>query len=161
MTSMFGSSNTFPDQPVNPPMTFEDSVSNASHSWCAERSPVPTQFAHILPPRRVPPIDERLGTMLPFLFQTLAGMHAAVISLPPSWPQSRMSKMLINGSRTRVINLGIPAGLYMLLRSAISLAGDAELMVRCLVQPGVELAELAQPFAELQRALGLYRPIRN
>jgi len=107
----------------------------------------------------LPVVDEQLGKLIPFLFQTLEGLHFAVNNFPATWPSHQIPPVTNHGSSNLVIGFDLEAGQYMILRSAISLAGDAFLLCRTMKK--LNSGELASPLDTLFTALEKYWPIRN
>ncbi|MYM31472.1 hypothetical protein GTP58_24365 [Duganella sp. CY15W] len=110
-----------------------------------------------LPPEHVP---SGCVSLLFFVSQELDSLYSQVIDFPDFWANHPVTSAWIEEcNSTKVIQLPSEPNMYALLRSAIAIAGDIEILLRTALKIG---SGILQPGVEtLHAAASQFRPIRN
>jgi hypothetical protein len=104
-------------------------------------------------------VDWQVSNLAPYLFELMKSLAVVVNNIPETWPNLGVSGMQLGGKQTTCINFTQSPKDHMLLRSAISLTGDAHCVTKCLRT--MKIGSLKQPIDNLHAELDKLRDFRN
>ncbi|MHA3736088.1 hypothetical protein ACXR0M_10455 [Pseudomonas sp. Eth.TT006] len=117
-------------------------IASAIHEWCGNNG-----------------IDHEVTNLAPYLIELMQSLEVVVHNMPDTWSNLGMAGMRLGGTGTTSINFTQSPGEHMLLRSAISITGDAFCVTKCL--KGLQIGNIEVPIDNLHAELGKLRDFRN
>lgn len=114
------------------------------HTWCGVNSDE---------------VDWEISNLAPYLFELMEALSVVVHNIPETWPNLGMGGIKCGGKLTTCINFTQSPKDHMLLRSAVSLTGDAHCVTKRLKK--LKVGALKSPIDDLHTELDKLRNFRN